>query len=245
MREDSVLNYTLRFPNLTLFSIVAAPNSSWSTVCRTLGLKRMRIVTPLDIDSGDTSYIASFIRENGSSIITPLTFGNYLFGYLFRSIASRAFSVLTTSQLYFYSSDKFSEASRYKNFKYGDPLLVSEGVMDAELLSSVYYASIACGTNHISDAQAQYLSMFTNKVIYVPDNDWPGENGSFITKKNCSNHGIDIQIIKIPSKYKDPGEILESLCRLVISGNSESLDSVVSDVELLRLTFSVSTGIQV
>jgi len=192
--------------------------AKWAVVAKVFDLSHLKVITPYDVRQ-DSSYISNFIRSVGPSVMYPLTFGQVVFGYAFRSLADKNFILLSYSPLAIYSSLRtMLSPMKGEMFVYGTILVISEGVLDAEALSMAWPFSYACLTNHVNDYQAQLISMFTNKVVYFKDNDKPnsqgiipGDEGARITKKNLQKYDVTCHISRMGQEYKDPGELIEGI----------------------------------
>jgi hypothetical protein len=178
-------------------------DAKWAVVARSFNLIHLKVITPLDIKT-DNSHIANFIRSTGPCVQYPLTFGKAVFGYAFRSLSDKNFILLCYSPMYIYSSFRSMRGHLGgENFVYGVPVAISEGVLDAEAVSLAWPFSYACLTNHLSDCQAQFISMFTTKVIYFQDNDEAGDKGAKVSVNNLKRYGVSCFISRMGNEYKD------------------------------------------
>lgn len=189
----------------------------WVKISQAVNLSIARVITPAHVGEGSTSYVKDFIISVGPCAMFPIQFSTTLFGFVFRALNEKAFSTFSLTPLYLYSSTTtlkhFSDRCSYG---YGYPFLVSEGFMDAELLGGIWPVSLGMMTSHISDYQAQFISMFTNRVILVPDNDDAGDRGVEASERNLGQYGIHMQVVRIPKTYEDPGDLLH---KLVVDSN--------------------------
>lgn len=102
----------------------------------------------------------------------------------------------------------FTEGFSTENFEFGDPIVVCEGIADAESLGQVYPYVVSSMTASISPDIASLLSMLTNIVVICYDNDDAGERGSKRAKRTLDKAGVSSRIIKLPEVLKDAGELL-------------------------------------
>jgi hypothetical protein len=197
--------------------------AKWAVVARAFGLAHFKVITPFDVKT-DNSYISNFIRSVGPCVMYPLTFGQVVFGYAFRSLADKNFILLSYSPLYLYSSLRTMTSPMHgEMFVYGTIMVISEGVLDAEALSTVWPFSYACLTNHVNDCQAQLISMFTNKVVYFKDNDIAGDKGAEVSATNLRRYDVTCHITRMSSQFKDPGDFIEMFAN---NGKTPAVDMV-------------------
>jgi hypothetical protein len=218
-----------RLPLLSQFNA----DAKWAVVARAFNLNHLKVVTPFDVKYDD-SYIANFIRSVGPCVMYPLTFGQVVFGYAFRSLADKNFMLLSYSSVYLYSSLR-SMLSPMKGemFVYGTIMVFSEGVLDAESLSCVWPFSYACLTNHINDYQAQLISLFTNKVVYFKDNDEAGSKGAEVSTKNLKRYDVTCHVTSMGQPYKDPGDWIEHVSRNGVDSDTCMVrDQLIEEIKL-------------
>ena len=208
MKYEVVRQFDEAYGNLPQLYTFNSP-AKWAVVARAFGLSHFKVVTPFDVRT-DTSYIANFIRSVGPCVMYPLTFGQVVFGYAFRSLSDKNFILLSYSPLYMYSSLRtMMSPMRGEMFVYGTVMVISEGVLDAEALSVVWPFSYACLTNHVNDSQAQLISMFTNKVVYFKDNDKAGDHGAEVSAANLRRYDVKCHVTRMSNQFKDPGDFIE------------------------------------
>lgn len=205
-KEDSLKAFEDLFRSLRGLDQFETP-LYWSSLARLAQIDTLKLVTPMDVAKVD-NYAAQFIKGSGPSVMFPIVFASYLFGYGFRAVNSKSFCVFTKTPLYIYSCSKITGANMSGTaIRYGITFVVSEGLMDSEAIGMFYGHSFASLTNHVTDVQSQFISMFTNKVILVPDNDGPGEVGTKKSEENLHRYGVKTERLTVPKEYKDPGKI--------------------------------------
>lgn len=210
-------------------------SEKWTKITRGCGFSHVKVITSSHLVGQQDSYVTNFIRSMGPCAMFPMMFGSTLFGFVFRSLSEKAFSTFSVSPLYLYSaSSSISFIDSNRVIPYGFPFVFSEGLLDSELIGAFYPMSFGSMTSHLSDYQAQFISMFTNRVIIVPDNDEAGERGVKKSEENLSKYGVTAHTVKLPDRYEDPGDLL----RLLIEGSSD-IDRNVYEIlklEVYQLT---------
>ena len=162
-----------------------------------------RIATPTHADKSGNDWLRDFVKTFGPAIVMPLTFMSKGLGFGARSIKGKRFSAnLAHVPGFFTPSTCFEQP-----FVYGTPIMVTEGVLDAEVASLAYPWTLAALTSKISEVQAFLLSLITNTVIFSFDNDEAGEKGYRYSQKNMKRWGLQHTDLR-PSGVKDWGDLL-------------------------------------
>ena len=147
-------------------------------------------------------YISDYFRYSGDSIMLPNIIHNRLYALTFRNISGdKQFIKMGTSYL-FYNIGNLPE-----DFKYGMPLLITEGNIDCDIGKSLYPYCIATMTNSLSTNQMQLLLNLTNKVIIAYDNDEAGNQGYWKTYYKLKSFGISVKKFKHNNNLKDFGDL--------------------------------------
>ena len=132
----------------------------------------------------------------------PNIIHNRLYALTFRNISGdKQFIKMGTSYL-FYNIGNLPE-----DFKYGMPLLITEGNIDCDIGKSLYPYCIATMTNSLSTNQMQLLLNLTNKVIIAYDNDEAGNQGYWKTYYKLKSFGISVKKFKHNNNLKDFGDL--------------------------------------
>jgi hypothetical protein len=238
----ATLNYfcTL-YQNLPSIKDIAADDRACK-VSKYLNIPHWKIITPSDV-MRDHSNVSLFLKSAGPSIISPLTLSNQLMGFIFRSIHDKSYNILSLNNLYFYSSYRTMCYVLNNNIPYGTPYLFSEGMFDSECLSQIYPLSFSYLTSGISDVLAQFLSMMTNNVIMLTDNDTAGNNGFDKSSSILSKYNVKCMRLAISTEFKDAGDLLDQVVssgkpanqNLHIQLLSNSVDSLFSNYGIIRI----------
>lgn len=106
----------------------------------------------------------------------------------------------------FYGVDLLKE-----NFRFGDYIVITEGVYDADVFRVIYGNTIAMLTSSVSSMQAEMLSTITKRFIIAFDNDGAGERGTETAIKNLKKvrDSNEVEVLKVYNEDKDLGEMEE------------------------------------
>ena len=182
----------------------------WKTVSEPAGWEqRIRLVRYFDAQEflPEKDYMHYFMYENPVCFMFPMTFMGVLTGFGFRSVESHEFSIRKWGPTICYTSARTLSVT--DSFKYQYPIVISEGVADAEAVSQVYPWSMAALGNCVRRMVAKMLPLVTNKVYIMLDNDEGGSIGKSKIK-NVLGGLVDFDFIDYPREYKDPAEYFVS-----------------------------------
>jgi len=144
------------------------------------------------------------------ALVTPLGFDFNPCGLLFRKLMTKDFKFVPfkSRKLLYYVAEDFELAKGV--FTYGLPLVLVEGVLDAEAFARTvkYPFVIAYLTSYVNVHVAALVASLTNNVLLVPDNDESGRNGLKRALKNFNEHSVKVTIMK--TIEKDFGDVLTS-----------------------------------
>lgn len=150
------------------------------------------------------NYIIEYLQYSGDSIMLPNIINDRLYSITFRNLSgTKQFIKLGTSYLF------YNLGNIPKDFKYGTPILITEGNIDCDVGKQIYPYSIATMTNSLSTNQLQLLSNLTNKVIIAYDNDEAGEKGYKNVYSKLKRLNFNIKKFNHNSKLKDFGDLID------------------------------------
>lgn len=181
---------------------------AWIDVLKATKTETVRLVNPnltsvISLTS-ESAYLKKFF-SGSTFLMFPISFYSTVFGYGFRDVNSKYFSTYNQNKIGIYTAMRaYSE-----NLVYNTPIVITEGVKDAEILSVYYPYVFACLTSAISKGLAEFLSIFTSRIIIVPDTDEAGQRGFERSQKNCSEFGVNINRVRINQRFKDVSDIFE------------------------------------
>ena len=145
-------------------------------------------------------YHKSFISKSGAVIAIFNTLNGKPISIVFRSLSEKDF--LDYSLVYgLYGYDMIDD-----NFRYGDYLVITEGLYDADTLRQIYPNVLATQTSNVTILQAEILKTMTDKFVIAFDADSAGDSGF---EKVLSRLGTDIKRLPIYGRDKDVGVMEE------------------------------------
>ncbi len=154
----------------------------------------------LGLEDSFTTYQRQFFAEAGLTLAIFNELGGELVSVVFRSVVEKAF--MDFSLVYsLYGYDMLSD-----DFKYGDYIILTEGLYDADALRRIYPNVVAMLTSNITIMQAEILKTMTNNFIVAFDADDAGESGF---QKALKRLGTDIKKLSIYPGDKDIGVMEE------------------------------------
>ena len=157
-------------------------------------------VVRLGLDSSLNYYYKQHLKSDGAVVAIFNTLNDKPISVVFRSIQEKSF--VDYSLFYaLYGLDLME-----KDFKYGNTLVITEGLYDADSLRPLYKNVIATLTSNITSVQANILKTMTDRFVVAFDNDEAGENGF---EKALRVLGTDIKKLPIFKSDKDIGVMEE------------------------------------
>lgn len=182
----------------------------WAKAAKCYNLTGIHIITP-DLWRTHPSEISPFLKKYGTVMAAPLRFLDCSFGYELRPASKiKDFRRVSRAAVNFYMAESSNAFLQNKSVSFGQPWVLSEGILDAEVLAS-YTADVsaACLTSVVSATFAKFLSLFTDKVAIVFDSDYAGKEGASRSKAILQKVGIKGEIFRLPMFLKDPGDLLK------------------------------------
>lgn len=168
---------------------------------------QIRCLTYKDVPSLTDPVTIAFIKRHKIALVFPLSVMAETVAYCLRSLSKdKAFLIL--GQLPgFYSAETLKMG--VEDYRYGTPILLAEGVVDAELLSTAYPYVKSYLTSAVSIKQAQLISCFTDTVVIVPDQDASGERGYSASVRSLRRYGVKASCLNLPAGVKDAGDLFK------------------------------------
>lgn len=168
-------------------------------VCTVADILRLKLFKSLSY------YTKNFINDNGMFLIIFNELAGKPISAVLRSIKVKEFSDLSQYRC-LYGLDMLKD-----DFRYGDTILLSEGIYDADSFRPVFHNSLAVLTSSVSPFQAEILCTMTDKFIVAMDSDTAGLGGFNKTEKRLKkvNSGIIVKRLNVYPKDKDLGVMRE------------------------------------
>lgn len=180
-------------------------SSKYTRIARDYGYRNYKLcswadIKKLGLEDSFTTYQKQFFQESGATIAIFNEINGKLVSVVFRAVQDKAFMDFSlTYSLYGYDMID-------PDFKYGDHLVLTEGIYDADTLRRIYPNVVAMLTSNITIMQAAILKTLTNKFIVAFDADNAGESGFSTALKRL---GTDIKKLRIYDGDKDIGVMEE------------------------------------
>lgn len=146
-------------------------------------------------------YIREFIREHQEVIFIPNAKSWMKDGAVLRAIKDKKFMVMGKTDVPYRYWDL--------DIKYGEPVVIVEGAIDCDVMREIYKPTVGLLTSGASDKYVDALSLLTNKVILLYDNDKTGERLTRVDSEKFRKAKFHVEVMKQYSKNKDTGDIID------------------------------------
>lgn len=192
--EDSKLNkytymgYTYKYPHYRMLDIGILVSNS---------IKR---------DEDLPSYLLDWIGERGEVLVIANIVNNKVPFVQLRALKEKQFSVYGSQTKIPYGLGYLS-----KDFKYGDPIFVCEGIADVDTFRGIYPNVIGTLTAGLSKTQYEVVKRLTNRVILAYDKDEAGAKAYYRDKKKFINDNIRVGYLRQFEYFKDIGDLSQQL----------------------------------
>jgi hypothetical protein len=154
----------------------------------------------LGIENSFTTYQKQFFADAGACVAIFNELNGKMISIIFRSVLAKDFMDYSITYN-LYGLDNMDSS-----FKYGDYLILTEGIYDADSFRHIYPNTLAMLTSNITLMQSEVLKTMTNKFIIAFDDDKAGDAGF---KKAIQRLGTDIKKLNIFYGDKDLGVMEE------------------------------------
>lgn len=164
-------------------------------------------------------HIRDFIAQRGEVLLMANIINGVVFYVLLRDMKEKTFLGYGHISGLFYGMGSLPQ-----DFKYGTPICLVEGVLDCDSLRPIYPYTLALYTAMMSIFQLQTLSLLTDKVYLLYDNDETGEKNIPKERLNLIKAGIEHKVLSHPPLIKDTGKISE----FDFYGHTDKRDTLIS-----------------
>jgi 5S rRNA maturation endonuclease (ribonuclease M5) len=149
-------------------------------------------------------FVKSFVVNNNEVLMIANIISGKVVGLTFRTIeGAKDFLTYGNNKGNFYGLGKLD-----KDFKYGTPIVLVEGLLDCDVVKQFYNNTMAVLTSSLTKNQIAVLTRLTNNVILLFDNDEAGKAGNkksyYAIKDKCK-----VTIMDHYPKLKDAGDIVK------------------------------------
>lgn len=149
-------------------------------------------------------FVKAFIQNNSEVLMMANIIAGKVVGITFRTVKGpKDFLTWGNNKGNFYGLGMLE-----KDFKYGTPIILVEGLLDCDVVKQYYPNTLAVLTSGLTKNQTAVLTRLTNRVILMLDNDDAGETGTFLSNKAIKDKCI-VRVFKHHAKCKDPGDLID------------------------------------
>ena len=150
-------------------------------------------------------YVHKFIGIQGELLMIANIVEKHIPMLQLRSIrGDKTFSVFGSQTKCFYGLGMIPNT-----FKYGDWLIVCEGIMDTDVGRCLGVPAIGMMTSNLTSMQLEILKLLTNKVILCYDNDKAGRIGYKKDSKRLREQGFTVKCLIQYEDLKDMGDLMQ------------------------------------
>lgn len=167
-------------------------------------LLRYGDINKLGLRNSLTPFHHNFIKNMGGAVLVIFnTLNGKPISCVFRGITEKEFIDYSALQS-MYGFDMIDP-----NFKYGDWVIIVEGLFDADVLRSVYPNVFAMQTSNVNSLQGEILLSMTNKFIVAFDSDTAGGVGFDKAYHRLKRDNTIVQRLQVYGNDKDVGMLEE------------------------------------
>lgn len=148
-------------------------------------------------------FVKAFIHNNNQVLMMANIISGKVVGLTFRTVEGpKDFLTWGNNKGNFYGLGQLSQS-----FKYGDPIILVEGLFDCDVIKQYYPNTMAVLTSGLTKNQTAVLTRLTNNVILMLDNDEAGKRGTSYSELGISSK-CNVRVFRHHPKCKDPGDII-------------------------------------
>jgi len=197
------------------------------------GILEMRYLDVNDIMRRNTP-INGFITENNAVLLIPNIVNGKLVDLMIKAIDSKRMLKYKNINLPY-------GVGKLKNFTYGSPLILVEGIADLAGLKLIDkdLNVVALRTNTISQDMYKFYASLTNNVILLLDSDAAGQNQISKIKFNLSREGVQTNSINQHANVKDTGDIAE----LFMKYDKTKSSNILSELKNLNIYYKAQLSL--
>ena len=149
-------------------------------------------------------FVKAFVQNNNQVLMMANIISGKVVGITFRTIEGpKDFLTWGNNKGNFYGLGQMNTS-----FKYGDPIILVEGLMDCDVIKQYYPNTLAVLTSGLTKNQTAVITRLTNKVVLMFDNDSAGEDGTKSSIRALKDK-CDVKVFKHHPSCKDPGDIID------------------------------------
>lgn len=149
-------------------------------------------------------FVKSFIQNNNNVLMMANIISGKVVGLTFRTIEGpKDFLTWGNNKGNFYGLGQLKS-----DFKYGDPVILVEGLLDCDVIKQYYPNTMAVLTSGLTKNQTAVLTRLTNNVILMFDNDEAGKTGTIMSERAIQDK-CNVRVFQHHNRLKDPGDIID------------------------------------
>lgn len=149
-------------------------------------------------------HILHFLRQNENVVVMADIWSKWIVQLRLRSFRGKYMTVYRNSPIPFFGMGYLPPS-----FKYGDALVLVEGILDAESIRTMYPYVVSVTTSSLSVYQIHVLKTLTSRIVLCLDQDDSGIQGTRKAYYQLKKNGFHADVCQLPSKIKDPGQLIE------------------------------------
>lgn len=167
---------------------------------------------------GKKTPLNTFVMQHGAALLIPNIVQNKIVDMTVKALNS-------SSTIKYKNTSLPYNVGNFKNFKFGDPVYVVEGVADVAGLKLIdpTLNIVALQTNTIPHDTLQIYQALTNNVVLLLDNDKAGQVQYGKLKRKLGDLGINTFFFKQFGTFKDTGEVVDLVMSYKKTGASHLL----------------------
>lgn len=153
-----------------------------------------------------SSKLNNYIVDKEQVLIFPNYLNGKIMNLFIRGVNDSQFPLKIGENMIPYGLDYFN-----KDFKYGDPIILVEGLADyggLKLLDPTLNI-VVMFSNSLPKSQYELIAGLTNNIIVLTDNDEAGLVGYRTIKKSFKKYPVNVIRVEQFSSLKDTGDIVD------------------------------------
>lgn len=191
-----------------------------------LGVNNLLPARYLDVNDTITQPdmpIRNYLIKNEAVLLFPNFINGVLVSMFIKPLYSKAAPLQLGSTLFPYNIGNLNP-----NFKYGDPIILVEGIADLAALKLMDESLnvISMQGSKLHNAQIEFLSYISNNLIAFPDNDWAGSTGFTQMWYRFKDFKVNVVSVDQFRYYKDTGDFLDRIVYYYKTEDNDILDEI-------------------
>lgn len=152
-----------------------------------------------------SDYVIRFVNEEALVLGIFNVLCGQVLQVVLRSLSSHKFLTLTSRHQLMYGIGFIKEKS------YSDPIVLTEGTLDCDVLRAIYPYVFGCLTSGLSKLNMEILQYLTNHVILAYDSDDVGQKAIRNDRFKLQRMGLNVSVLPHLRGNKDPGDVAQAL----------------------------------